>query len=285
MRVITDNINTETFGNDIEYVFLGDLHIGNSNCAYDELRDSIKILSKKDNARIILIGDLIDCITHKDKRFDAVEIADHYKIKKLKDLPVAQVDELIGIIEPIKDKIIAMVYGNHEYKYMQYNSFDPLNYFNGKLGINAPILGKKGYIVSSIRSGDNKGSTWVLACLHGRGGGGRTAGYKLNVTDAEFLRIIADCKVMGHIHQQSADYMDYETVNTSGDHKIIKMMRMWYGSNGCYLYKSKEDTEAYFEDAPGSFSSIGYLTYKINYNYNKQNSDSELIRKDYKQHI
>lgn len=285
MRLITDSINTEDFGNEINYAFLGDLHIGNSNCAYKELYDTIKILSKKDNVRIIALGDLIDCITHKDKRFDAGEVAEHYKIKHLRDLPVHQINELIEIIEPIKEKIVAMLYGNHEYKFMQYNSFDPLNYLNGKLGSNIEILGGKGYILANINRGGKASYTWTIATMHGKGGGGRTAGYKLNIADAEFLRIIADCKVMAHIHQQGADYMDYETVSNNGNNKVIRMMRMHYGSNGCYIYKSKEGTEAYFEQAPGSFSNIGHLTYRINFNHDKQNSETDLIRKDYKQHL
>ena len=285
MRLITDERVISENGQPVDYVFLGDLHIGSGNCAYKELSDTIREISNNEHSRVILNGDLIDCITHKDKRFDAGDIADHYNIKQLRDLPVAQMDELFDIIMPIKDKIIAMIYGNHEYSYMKYNGFDPLNYFNGKLGINAEILGKKGYIISSIRKGDAKGRTWVMCAMHGRGGGGRTAGYKYNNVDAEFARIIADCKVQGHIHQQGADFIDYEMVNTNGDHKLIKMKRMWQGSHGCYLYKSAMDKESYFEDGHGMHSSIGYLTYRIIYSQNTDYCESTLIRKDYIQHL
>ena len=283
MRIIEDDTRIDEYGQPVNYVFTGDWHVGASNCAYKELRDTINIL-KKTNDKIILNGDLIDCITYKDKRFNPEEIAEHYKISQLKDLPVHQINEVIELLEPIKDRIVAMIYGNHEGKFMQYNCFDPLSYLKGKLGISAEILGKKGYVIARVRKSDES-ATWLLACMHGKGGSGRTVGYKYNVVDNEFNRIIADCKIMGHIHQQSADFVDYETVNTNGNNKALRMMRMHYGAHGCYMYKSNENTEGYFEDAAGQHSSIGYLTYEIMYNSRKCDSQTNLLRKDYQQYL
>lgn len=271
-------IKDKPCGDTIRIYFIGDLHIGNNLCAYDELQKTVKIIQQDRNAYVVMIGDLMDAINHKDKRFNPDEIADHYRIMHLKDLPVIQANEVCEIINPIKDKIIAYIEGNHCQTFKLKNGFDPITYLKAKIDNTAPILGKKGFIVLQVTpQGYSSGFTYVIACMHGSGGGGYLAGTPLNNVTTLFNDVIADCRVIGHVHKMTTYPVDYQMVNTNGGNKVLKIFRAWSGTNGCYLYKDGINKTGYFEDRKGGQSSIGYLTYEIKISSNKEKSEAILV--------
>ncbi len=259
----------------IDIFFLGDTHEGNANQATDELKQAVSIIKNNPtkHTKVIGMGDYIDAINHMDKRFNPVEICEKYKIKDLKNLPVKQVDYFVKSIEPIKDKFIAIVTGNHEEKYSKYNGFDPMHYLSERLG-GVGLIGYNGFVRLSIlkanpeKQKNPERMTFDIALTHGHGGGGYLEGYPINQVYATFRYTEADIFIMGHIHQMVCDS---STVISPYGSKLSRR-RKFYGSNGCFLFKEKIGTRGYFEGHKGKPASIGMLKLSICPDHSKQDS-------------
>ncbi len=96
----------------------GDFHVGNLGFDEEKFLRHIDLIKNMKNADVIVMGDIIDAISHDDKRyqynemdkrFDGVEDTLYYVIDKLR---------------PIKDKIIGIIEGNHEGKLSIRNEFN-----------------------------------------------------------------------------------------------------------------------------------------------------------------
>ena len=250
------------------FFFLGDIHEGNANHAEEEFKNAIDIIANTPNSYVVLMGDHIDAINHRDPRFDPIEIANKYGLRDLKNLPVKQTEHVANNLMPIKDKIIAMIYGNHEESYVKHNSFDPIRYLNKTLGGDIPILGYTGFINFSVYDVEKSLYRIVFYVNHGYGGGGFREGYPLNKIHDISRWKKADVFVMGHIHQMHVDRKVVAAVDKNG--KFVKR-EQYYGTNGCFLYKEKDDTRGYFEGKPGPASDIGMLKLNTNRATKKNN--------------
>ena len=93
--------------------YLGDTHEGAANHCNEKLKKAIELIEKDGDAWIGL-GDYVDCINHRDPRFNPQEISERYCIKDLEDLPRRQSDHFLSAIAPIKDRCLGLIYGNHE---------------------------------------------------------------------------------------------------------------------------------------------------------------------------
>lgn len=106
---------------------LSDLRVGSPLCALDAIEEVISEVARKKNARLIVKGDAIECITPGDKRYTHSCIMDEYKS------PKAQADKVVELFNPIKNKILAWGMGNHEYKAI--NTIDLARYMADQLGV------------------------------------------------------------------------------------------------------------------------------------------------------
>lgn len=61
----------ETFSPGDEFVLIptGDWHLGAMDSVEEKIRADVKSWAKKPETRIILMGDLMECIDYRDKRF------------------------------------------------------------------------------------------------------------------------------------------------------------------------------------------------------------------------
>jgi hypothetical protein len=92
---------------------LGDLHTGTIHCCEDDLKRKIQEIKNTKNSLWIGMGDYAEFITPKDKRFDSDSrsICDWVEPD---NLGTSQVKHLVNLLNPIKNKCIGLIYGNHE---------------------------------------------------------------------------------------------------------------------------------------------------------------------------
>jgi len=237
--------------------YLGDVHLGAANCNEHALKQAVKMIQEDANAWIGM-GDYIDAISYNDPRFNPLEIAERYEIRDLNDLPRKQADEFLNIIEPIQNKCIGLISGNHENKYRKYNGFDVNSYLTSSLGV--PDLHQKAWISINFRDEKRGRSTPIkIVVCHGTGGSGFREGYPINKVYDIFRWDIADVHVMGHLHQMQTDRCEYNDFS----YGTIRRLISWFAINGCFLSKTEEGVDSYFEERPGKESAIGMLRQTI----------------------
>lgn len=85
----------------------------------------------------MLMGDCCDFINYTDKRFSLAEVAVNLR-PELDDLARQAANQFIKFYAPIKDKIIALVPGNHDKTISKHYHFNVVGYIAEQLGV--PLL-------------------------------------------------------------------------------------------------------------------------------------------------
>lgn len=176
--------------NEIELHVFSDLHIGDMACNYRLIQDRIKRVQETPNAVCILNGDLMDTAI-------ASSIGDTYASTHN---PMEQLQECVNLFAPIKDKIIAVLSGNHENRIYKYDGLDTTHLMCAQLGI-ADRYSPTAALVFLRFGEDNKHRKilYTIYAVHGSGGG-RKAGGKVNrLTDLSGI-VDADIYIHGHTH-------------------------------------------------------------------------------------
>jgi predicted phosphodiesterase len=132
MRIIEREINVKDRNGTIEIYPIGDTHVGARNCAESLLKKTKKEIADNPNAYWIGGGDYLESIKPSDlKRFDMTILPDWMfegsadTIRgRLKDILSQQADRFCNIFEPLKQRCIGLVEGNHEYSIMKYHNQD-----------------------------------------------------------------------------------------------------------------------------------------------------------------
>lgn len=247
-------------------VFLGDTHVGANNFAkkkFFRALNDIREIKKKHPVKIILLGDMIDAITHLgDKRFNPAEIAEHYKLKDLKDLPRKQMKEFVEFLGDLKNDVDIALIGNHEEAYIKHNGFDVYDYLCTDLLGNKDLqLGFKGLVRYTIRMPKRRGlsANFDLALSHGSYGGGFREGYVLNLIFDLFKDIEADIYAIGHLHKMAYKVTEYYRLSDgrATPLRFLEKKRL-HLVNGCFLQKYKLGHRAYGEGKKGQSIDIGF---------------------------
>jgi UDP-2,3-diacylglucosamine pyrophosphatase LpxH len=92
---------------DYELVVSSDLHLGAGTVSEEPIEQMVEYVRSTKNCYMTNIGDNIEAITPKDKRFTFSKSP--YKTAQ------EQADAVIRLFTPIKDKTLAIGIGNHEY--------------------------------------------------------------------------------------------------------------------------------------------------------------------------
>ena len=65
-------------GDEFILIPTGDWHLGAMDCAEQKVRDDVKAWAKNPKTRFILMGDLMECIDYRDKRFFPQGLPERY---------------------------------------------------------------------------------------------------------------------------------------------------------------------------------------------------------------
>ena len=181
----------------VELYTLSDLHFGDKNCNYDEISKIIDKIQTSAHAYVILNGDLINNATTQS-------ISDTYSEIMS---PMQQLKMVKSLLEPIKDKIIAITSGNHENRTYKTDGIDLTEILAIELGLANRYSPESATIFLKI--GDrgthysNRPVHYVIYVTHGSGGGRREGGKINRLVDLASI-IDADIYIHSHTHLPAA---------------------------------------------------------------------------------
>jgi len=169
---------------------LGDFHYGSRQCDVRFIQRLVDEIKGNPDARWVGMGDFIENAIIGSK-------SDVY----LQTIPPKeQVDEIIHILEPIRDKGLFFIVGNHESRTMRVVGQQPEEILSYALRV--PVAGYSACAVFDLTKAH---TPRTFSCyFHHGAGGGYTPGGKVNA--ASKLRLIAptaDATFSGHSHMTS----------------------------------------------------------------------------------
>lgn len=193
---------------------VGDTHVGSAACQEDKIKRLVKKIAEDPNGYIIGLGDFIEAISYSDKRFDAGELAQPISPEHVTNPFYTQALRFVKLFEPVKDRFLAVVAGNHEHKALQQSHFDATAIIAERLG--CAYLGAadcSGWLRIRLTSAGKVRNTVNIFALHGYGG--------VNGNKAEQLagRKDADLIMMGHTHKAMATPATVEYLDAAGQER------------------------------------------------------------------
>lgn len=193
MKEITIDLGNKY--NDIFILPLGDLHLGDPNCDIDKIKMCIDFIKNTPNCFTILNGDLMNNALKSSKSDSYVESMTMEE----------EQDALIELLTPIKDKILYMTQGNHEYRTSLLVGIDPLRSVARELGLVKNGRYSDNSYMITLSFGKRNGlmgvrNSYSIFGMHGSGGG-RRIGSTANVLE-DMANIIpnADLYIHSHTH-------------------------------------------------------------------------------------
>lgn len=180
---------------DITIVPLADVHIGSPECMEEEFIDFLGRVALTPNVYLALGGDLVDNVTRNSV---GSVFTQRYR-------PADQKKLIAKLLEPVRDRILVAVQGNHEARSMKDADDCPLYDILCKLDIEH--LYRENIAFVKIQMGDNregKGTynpTYVLAVTHGSGGGMFTGGAVNRNERFGYVIDGIDALITGHTHK------------------------------------------------------------------------------------
>ena len=165
---------------------LGDFHYGSSQCNVDFIQSVVAEIESNPNAYWCGMGDLMENAIIGSKSDIYTQVIP----------PKEQMEDISTMLEPIKDKGLFFIAGNHERRTVREVGIIPEEHIAYRLDL--PYLGFSAYAVFQMES---KTPSSFKCYFHHNYGGGYTSGGKIN--RAEQLRKItptADAIFSGHFH-------------------------------------------------------------------------------------
>jgi len=181
------------FAEVIEIHPMADLHIGDSMCDFKSVMERIEYIRTTPNAFCILDGDLMDTAI-------CSSIGDTYGANLQ---PMEQLKMCVKIFEPIKDKILAVLPGNHENRVYKSDGLDMTEVMCSQLGIPEKYSPTTALLL--IRFGTSSGKThnrpqlYTGYVTHGSGGGRKEGGKVNRLADLASI-VDADFYIHSHTH-------------------------------------------------------------------------------------
>jgi len=246
----------------------GDWHIGSVACDMRKLKIMLKWIARSKDVYMIGMGDLIDAINISDKRFSPDEIHPEY-YGKLSRLVQEQVDTCVGLLEPIRDKIIGLAIGNHELHITKSYHYDVMTELCGRLQVK--YLGWTS--ITRFRVTKLKHSTSRVVTIFAEHSlvGGKKKGNKINSLEDRSNDFDCDVYIRGHSHDKIATTKTQLYVPRTGKLSIQERKRV-YSICPSYFKSYREGSMSYAEVAGYSPTSTGVVRIDLNFD-NKMGLD------------
>lgn len=189
-------INIKEKAKSINLYAFGDWHYGSYNCDVDTIKEVLDEIQKDRNARVILMGDLIDAGLR-----GSIGAGSYDNIIN----PEQQYEEVVSLLMPIKEKIYAMLTGNHEERVYKETSIDIAKLMAKILGV--PYAGYGSFLRINLN-----GIAYKIYATHGSAGS-RFKQTKLKSCIDLSNTFQADIYLMGHVHDLIHCIKDFKAVN------------------------------------------------------------------------
>ena len=211
----------------ISIIPFADVHLGTSACDVDKFKELIKWVKDTPNVYLIGGGDYVEGINISDyKRFDPDMVASEYK-DVLGRIVQHQVDDMVNILKPVRDRIIGLSWGNHERTVLSRYHYDVMMSLCGKLDVRCLgwasitrlklIRPHKGGVASQV----------VHIFMEHGSGGGKKKGGKVNRLEDRSNDFDADIFIMAHTHDKIATTKSQLYVPRQGEMSLRERKRVY----------------------------------------------------------
>ena len=182
-------------GHDITIIPLYDVHLGSQGCMEQELMAFVNMVKNTPNVYLVLGGDLIDNGTKSS-------VTNPFRATMP---PSQQKREMAKILEPVRDRIICFLPGNHERRSGKDADDDPVYDIAAKLDLENIYRESIAFIKIQMgreNSKDGKARpTYTLVVTHGAGGGILTGGAVNRSERFGYVIDGMDALIVGHTHK------------------------------------------------------------------------------------
>lgn len=191
------------------------MHLGAKECMEQEFISFIKTVSETPNVYLVLAGDLINNATRSSV---SNVFEDIYR-------PSDQKKMMAQILEPVKDRILCGVPGNHEARSGKDADDDPTYDIMCKMDIEDRYRENIAFL--RIQMGDNRrghGSTnptYTIAVTHGSGGGIYTGGAVNRNERFGYVIDGIDALITGHTHKPVVSAPEKIKINHKGEIAVV----------------------------------------------------------------
>lgn len=225
------------FAETIEIHPMADLHIGDSMSDFKLIQERIEYIRTTANAYCILDGDLMDTAI-------CSSIGDTYGANLQ---PMEQLKQCVKIFEPIKDKILAVLPGNHENRAYKTDGLDMTEIMCSQLGI--PEKYSPTTALLFIRFGQQNSQNrhrpflYTAYVTHGSGGGRREGGKINRLAD---LASIVDADIYIHAHTHLPVIFKESFFRVSGQNSSVALVdKLFVNTAAALNYGGYGDKQGY----------------------------------------
>ena len=199
----TTTIELSKAFNEIELHVLGDDHVGDDQSNIGLIKERISVIEDTPNAYCVMLGDSINNALANSKS-DVYSAHIH---------PSEQIQYVAKLYTPIRDKILAILPGNHEARSWRAAGIDPTRMIALELGLvdkyhDEPLLMFLRFGTQSRRLSEGRPISYMIYFNHGSGGG-RRVGAKANRVEDLAGIVDADVYCVGHTHMPITFKKDY----------------------------------------------------------------------------
>jgi len=182
---------------------LADAHIGDADCAEEELAAWLDGVRQNHHGRIVILGDLISAIGKGDRRLDLKAVAPWVIARQPRfheDVLAIEAERAVALLRPVQDRIDAWISGNHEQKPRAWYGRDITREMVRDLGLDPGVyLGSLGWLSYSFaRSATARRSLDIV--LHHGTASGRHDGGQAGQLEELLMDYDCDVAVVGHSH-------------------------------------------------------------------------------------
>lgn len=181
---------------DVVIIPIFDVHLGSRECKEQDFIRFVETIAKRDNTFVFLGGDLIDNGTRNGVT----------NVFRATMAPSSQKREMAKILEPIKDKILCSVSGNHERRSGKDADDDPCYDIMAKLDRENLHRENMAFVKVCVgdpgnRANSNYRPAYTFCVTHGAGAGMLPGGVLNRNERMGYALDGVDCLVVGHSHK------------------------------------------------------------------------------------
>jgi predicted phosphodiesterase len=211
------------------------MHIGDAMCDFKKVLADIDYIAKTPNAYCILNGDLMDTAI-------ASSVGDTYGANLQ---PMEQLKQCVKIFEPIKDKILCILPGNHEGRTYRSDGIDITSLMATQLGVQDRYSPTTALLF--IRFGEDlkrhRPMCYTVYATHGSGGGRKEGGKVNRLADLAAI-VDADIYIHSHTHLPVVLKKAYHRIDTANS--AVSVVDKLFVNTAAYLnYGGYGDTQGY----------------------------------------
>lgn len=215
---------------------LGDLHLGDIHSDGKKILQWIDYLKVTPGAYAILNGDLMDSAIR-------TSIGDVYQASLQ---PMEQLRQCVTLFEPVKQKILAVLPGNHENRIYRVDGIDTTAMMCAQLGLDC--YAPEGALLF-IRFGEtnktrhNRPLCYTVYVQHGSGGG-RLEGAKIKRLSDLSAIVDADVYVHSHTHLPAIFKTGYYRVDTANS-AVSHVNKLFVNTSSALDYGGYGEAQGY----------------------------------------